>query len=90
VVMNNRSWEMLQSFLPADYNDLPEGHFAEVAALWGAATFLTPTAADFRAALRAAAGLEGPVLIEVPLARGDISETLYTFTRSVGTTPPPK
>ena len=36
VVMNNRSWEMLQSFLPADYNDLPDGEFAELAALWGA------------------------------------------------------
>lgn len=89
VVMNNRSWEMLQSFLPTRYNDLPEGRFAETAALWGAATFHTPTAADLRAALHAAAEHPGPALIEVPLARGDISETLYTFTRSVGTTPPP-
>lgn len=90
VVMNNRSWEMLRAFLPADYDDLPEGHFAQIAALWGAATFHAPTAADFRAALDAAAERQGPVLIEVPLARGDVSETLYTFTRSVGTTPPPK
>lgn len=89
VVMNNRSWEMLQSFLPADYNDLPDGQFAEVAALWGAKTFHAPTAGDLRRALEEAAEHPGPVLIDVPLARGDISETLYTFTRSVGTTPPP-
>lgn len=90
VVMNNRSWEMLRSFLPAGYDDLPEGRFAETAALWGVASFHAPTAADFRAALHAAVEQEAPALIEVPLARGDISETLYTFTRSVGTTPPPE
>lgn len=89
VVMNNRSWEMLQSFLPTGYNDLPDGEFAEIAALWGVNAFHAPTAGDLRRALAEAFAHDGPVLIEVPLAKGDISETLYTFTRSVGTTPPP-
>jgi indolepyruvate decarboxylase len=90
VVMNNRSWEMLQSFLPAGYNDLPDGEFAELGAIWGIHSFRATTARDLRRALQEAVLHDGPVLIEVPLARGDISETLYTFTRSVGTTPPPE
>ncbi len=90
VVMNNQSWEMLQAFLPAAYNALPAGCFAEAVAPWGIQTERTPTAAELRAALERAAAHDGPALIEVPLARGDISETLYTFTRSVGTTPAPE
>ncbi|MFP3941301.1 MAG: indolepyruvate/phenylpyruvate decarboxylase [Thermoanaerobaculia bacterium] len=90
VVMNNQSWEMLQSFLPAGYNELPEGRFAETAAVWGMGAARAASAAGLRGALQRAAGHDGPFLIEVPLARGDISETLYTFTRSVGTTPPPE
>jgi indolepyruvate decarboxylase len=89
VVMNNASWEMLQSFLPSDYNDLPDGRYAEVGRLWGARSWRTPTAADFRAGLAEARAADGPCLIEVPLAKGDISQTLHTFTRSVGNTPPP-
>lgn len=90
VVMNNESWEMLRSFLPAAYDDLPDGRYAEVARLWGAESVRVSTAAELRAALHQARESEGPFLIEVPLAKGDISETLATFTRSVGTTPPPK
>jgi indolepyruvate decarboxylase len=89
VVMNNGSWEMLQSFMPTGYNELVDGRYAELAKLWGIRGWLTPTAADFRRALAEARGHDGPGLIEVPLARGDISRTLSTFTRSVGTTPPP-
>ncbi|MGD2114082.1 MAG: indolepyruvate/phenylpyruvate decarboxylase [Acidobacteriota bacterium] len=90
VVMNNESWEMLRAFLPADYDDLPDGRYAEVGALWGAESVRAGTAAQLRAALHRALASSGPFLIEVPLARGDISETLATFTRSVGTTPPPE
>jgi len=90
VVMNNESWEMLRSFLPAAYDDLPDGRYAEVAKLWGAEGLRAATAGELRTALRRARKASGPVLIEVPLARGDISETLATFTRSVGTTPPPE
>jgi len=90
VVMNNESWEMLRSFLPAAYDDLPDGRFAEVAKLWGAESVRAGTAGELRAALHRAHEHDGAFLIEVPLAKGDISETLATFTRSVGTTPPPQ
>jgi indolepyruvate decarboxylase len=89
VLMNNGSWEMLQSFLPSDYNALPDGHYAEVARLWGAASWQVRTAGDLRIALGEALAEDRPALIEVLLAPGDISDTLYTFTRNVGTTPPP-
>ena len=39
--------------------------------------------------LAAARGERRASLIEVPLARGDVSDTLYTFTRHVGNTPQP-
>lgn len=90
VVMNNESWEMLQAFLPAGYNALPDGRFARVAESWGAEGVRAGTAAELREALHRARKSDGPFLIEVPLAKGDISETLATFTRSVGTTPPPE
>lgn len=89
VLMNNGSWEMLQSFLPSGYNALPDGRYAEVARLWGAASWQVRTAGDLRVALGEAAMEDRPALIEVLLAPGDISDTLYTFTRHVGTTPPP-
>jgi indolepyruvate decarboxylase len=88
VLMNNRAWEMLQSFLPAGYNELPDGRFAEVAALWGCASWKVGSAAELRAALRAARDQERPALIEAALSRGDISNTLSIFTGSVGTPPP--
>jgi indolepyruvate decarboxylase len=89
VLMNNGSWEMLQSFLPTDYNRLPDWRYAEVARLWGAASWQVRTAGDLRVALGEALAEDRPSLIEVLLAPGDISDTLYTFTRNVGTTPPP-
>ena len=89
LVMNNGSWEMLQSFLPSGYNRLADARYAELARLWGLEGILARTAGELRAALGRAREMAGPVLIEVPLERGDISRTLATFTRSVGTTPPP-
>lgn len=89
VVMNNGSWEMLQSFLPAEYNALADGRYAETAKLWGAAAWKVTTGAELRAALGEAHGQDRPALLEVVLEKGDISETLRTFTRSVGTTPAP-
>lgn len=89
VVMNNRSWEMLQSFLPAEYNALADGRYAETARLWGAAAWTAKTPGELRRALKAAREEDRPSLIEVCLQKGDISHTLRCFTRSVGTTPPP-
>lgn len=90
VVMNNGSWEMLQSFLPSDYNELADWRYAETAELWGMAAWRAATAAELRRALEEAWSGRRAALIEVPLRRGDISDTLYTFTRSVGNTPPPE
>lgn len=89
VLMNNNSWEMLQSFLPTGYNRIPDWRYAEMAGLWGIASWRVETGEEFRRALREAREREGPALIEVRLAPGDISSTLYSFTRNVGTTPPP-
>jgi len=93
VVMNNASWEMLQSFLPSGYNELPDWRYAETARLWGAAAWTATTAGELRDALAAALAEDRACLIEVPLSRGDVSDTLSTFTRSVGTAvrtgPPP-
>ncbi len=89
VLMNNNSWEMLQSFLPTGYNRIPDWRYAELAALWGCAAWRAGTAAELREALHAALDGDRPALIEVTLAPGDISSTLYSFTRNVGTTPPP-
>jgi indolepyruvate decarboxylase len=89
VLMNNGSWEMLQSFLPSGYNRLPDWQYAEVARLWGCAAWRVRTAAELRAVLAEALAADRPALIEVLLAPGDISDTLHTFTRNVGTTPPP-
>jgi thiamine pyrophosphate-dependent acetolactate synthase large subunit-like protein len=80
---------MLQSFLPTGYNRIPDWHYAEVARLWGVASWQVRTAGDLRVALGEALTADRPALLEVLLAPGDISETLYSFTRNVGTPPPP-
>jgi indolepyruvate decarboxylase len=89
LVMNNASWEMLQSFLPSGYNEVADWRYAETAKLWGAAAWKATTAGELREALEGALAADRAALIEVPLARGDVSDTLSTFTRSVGNTPPP-
>lgn len=89
VLMNNGSWEMLQSFLPAAYNELAPGGYIEVAKAWGIEAWRAATAAELRLALLGAREHDGTALIEVELEPGDISKTLSAFTRSVGTTPAP-
>lgn len=90
VVMNNRSWEMLDSFLPAAYNRIRDGRFAAVAAAWEIPSRRVDTAAALRPALAEARRASEPWLIEAMLEPGDISSTLRSFTRSVGTTPAPE
>jgi len=90
VLMNNGSWEMLQSFVPAAYNRRVDGRYAMVAQAWGMRAWRVATSGQLRAALREARATSEPTLIEVVLRPGDISRTLATFTRSVGTTPPPE
>jgi indolepyruvate decarboxylase len=80
VVVNNNSWEMLQAFYPhATYNDTVPWPFAQLAELWGGRGVVARTVGELRRALDAAwAGLSF-TLIEVPLAKGDISPVLARF-----------
>lgn len=80
VLLNNSRWEMLQAFFPhATYNDTVPWPFAALANLWGGHGALARTAGDLRRALDTAWASSEFSLIEVPLARGDISPVLARF-----------
>jgi indolepyruvate decarboxylase len=84
VVLNNQSWEMLQTFFPnAGYNTTAPWPYAKLAELWGASGVVAGTAADFVRALDDAWRDPRPVLIEVPLAKGDISPVLRGFVEAI-------
>lgn len=80
VLLNNNSWEMLQAFFPdAKYNETAPWPYAKLIELWGGRGFEARTARDLRDALRAAWLEKRPTLIEVTLAKGDISPVLRGF-----------
>ena len=80
VLLNNTRWEMLQAFYPhATYNETVPWPFARLAELWGGRGVVATTVGQFRAALQAAWQDPGFTLIEVPLAKGDISPVLSRF-----------
>ena len=80
VLLNNARWEMLQAFYPhATYNDTVSWPFARLAELWGGRGVVAATLGEFRAALREAWDEPRFTLIEVPLAKGDISPVLSRF-----------
>ena len=80
VLLNNNRWEMLQAFFPyARYNDTVTWPFARLAELWGGRGFEVLTARQLRDALAAAWRDERHTLIEVSLAKGDISVVLRRF-----------
>jgi len=80
VLLNNSRWEMLQAFFPhAGYNDTVPWPFAALADLWGGHGTLARTAGDLRRALDTAWASAEFSVIEVPLARGDISPVLARF-----------
>jgi indolepyruvate decarboxylase len=83
VLLNTTRWEMLQAFYPhAGYNDTVTWPFAKLAELWGGRGFNTPTVGDLRRALEAAWAATSFSIIEVPLARGDISPVLARFVQA--------
>jgi indolepyruvate decarboxylase len=83
VLLNNARWEMLQAFYPhAGYNDTVPWPFARLAELWGGHGVVAATIGEFRAALRQAWQEPRFTLIEVPLARGDISPVLSRFVKA--------
>jgi len=83
VLLNNARWEMLQAFYPhAGYNDTVPWPFARLAELWGGRGVVAATIGEFRAALRQAWEEPRFTLIEVPLAKGDISPVLGRFVKA--------
>jgi indolepyruvate decarboxylase len=80
VLFNNGRWEMLQAFVPdAPYNDTVDWPFARLAELWCGRGFEARTPGQLRAALEAAYEETRFTLIEVPLAKGDVSPILRGF-----------
>jgi indolepyruvate decarboxylase len=80
ILFNNNRWEMLQAFFPtASYNDTVSWPFAALAELWGGGGFEAGTPKQLRAALNTAYAENRFCLIEVKLARGDISPILRGF-----------
>ena len=80
VLFNNRRWEMLQAFVPdARYNETAEWPFAKLADLWGGRGFEARTPGQLRQILERALGETRFTVIEVPLAKGDISPILRGF-----------
>jgi indolepyruvate decarboxylase len=80
VLLNNARWEMLQAFYPhATYNETVAWPFARLAELWGGRGVVAATIGELRTALRDAWDEPRFTLIEVPLARGDISPVLSRF-----------
>jgi thiamine pyrophosphate-dependent acetolactate synthase large subunit-like protein len=83
VLLNNGRWEMLQAFYPhAGYNDTVSWPFARLAELWGGRGVVASTMGEFRAALRQAWQESRFTLIEVSLAKGDISPVLDRFVKA--------
>jgi indolepyruvate decarboxylase len=80
IVLNNRSWEMLQAFFPqARYNVTASWPFAKLADLWGGRGVRATTPGEFADALKAGWDDARFSIIEVPLAPGDISPVLAKF-----------
>jgi indolepyruvate decarboxylase len=83
VVVNNASWEMLQAFYPrAGYNDTVPWPYARLAELWGGQGLVARTVGEFRRALELAWAGDTFALVEVPLAKGDISPVLARFVQA--------
>lgn len=83
VLLNNTRWEMLQAFYPhAGYNDTVTWPFARLADLWGGRGFTAPTVGELRRALADAWDAPSFSIVEVPLARGDISPVLARFVQA--------
>jgi indolepyruvate decarboxylase len=84
VLLNNNRWEMLQAFFPsARYNNTVSWPFARLTELWGGRGFEVLSARQFRDALAEAWRDERHALIEVSVAKGDISIVLRRFVDAI-------
>ena len=83
VLVNNTRWEMLQAFYPhAGYNDTVSWPFAKLAELWGGNGYTASTVGDLRRSLAEAWASPRFSIVEVPVARGDISPVLARFVQA--------
>ncbi len=85
IVFNNCSWEMLRAFAPqAEFTDLSDWHFADMAASLGGQGYRVQTRRELKQALDTALTTRGAFqLIEVMIARGVQSATLSRFVDGV-------
>jgi indolepyruvate decarboxylase len=85
IVFNNASWEMLRVLQPeSKFNDLDDWHFAEIAAPLGGIGVRVTTRKELQQALQRAVDEQGKFfLIEVMLARGDISDILRRYLKGL-------
>jgi indolepyruvate decarboxylase len=84
ILLNNRSWGMLECFLPdAGYNDLVDWKYSEMAKLWGGESFMVRTPKEFKEAIQKAYESKTFSLIEVQIQKGDFSNTLKRFAASL-------
>lgn len=81
LVFNNASWEMLRVFQPeSEFNNLDMLEFADIAKNLGGDGYKATTRAELRDALATASATRGKFqLIDIRLARGDISPRLHSF-----------
>lgn len=81
LLFNNKSWEMLRAFQPESaFNDLDDWGYADIAPSIGGVGERVNTRKELQAALERAVASRGRFyLIEIMLARGDMSETLTRF-----------
>lgn len=85
IVFNNCSWEMLRTFAPdAEFTDLSDWHFADMAAPLGGQGYRVQTRQELRDALEQAIATRGKFqLIEAMIPRGVLSDTLARFVAGV-------
>ena len=92
IVFNNCSWEMLRAFAPdAQFTDLSDWHFADMAAAMGGQGYRVRTRRELRDALEQAIATPGKFqLIEAMIPRGVQSTTLARFVNGVRRLQQPK
>jgi len=85
LLFNNCSWEMLRAFQPESrFNDLDDWHFADIAESIGGDGRRVATRAGLKEAIDAAVARRGRFqLVEIMLARGEMSSTLARFAEGV-------
>lgn len=85
VVLNNGGYGTERPMLDGAFNDIPTWHYSRIPAVTGRGKgFLVKTENDLAEALENARAQEGPCILEVILARGDISEPLRRLTEFLG------